>query len=64
MLRAEKPLTFFYEITPINGANYISTISLGTSTEPVGEGPKDGSVQLMAINPAIEAARLSEAIPG
>jgi hypothetical protein len=64
VLRAEKPLTFFYEISPINGADYISTISLGTSTEPVGEGPKDGSLQLMAINPAIETARLSDAVPG
>jgi hypothetical protein len=43
MLRSEKPLTFFYTITPIGGANYVSNIALGTSTEPVGEGPEDVS---------------------
>jgi hypothetical protein len=43
VLRAEKPLTFFYDITPIGGANYVGKITLGTSTEPVGEGPRDVS---------------------
>jgi hypothetical protein len=43
LLRSEKPLTFFYTITPIGGANYVSSISLGTSTEPTGEGPDDVS---------------------
>lgn len=41
VLRAEKPLTLFYDITPIGGANYVGKITLGTSTEPLGEGPKD-----------------------
>jgi hypothetical protein len=41
VLRAERPLTFFYDITPIGGAPYVSQISLGTSTEPIGEGPAD-----------------------
>ena len=43
LLRSEKPLTFFYTITPIGGANYVSNIGLGTSTEPTGEGPDDVS---------------------
>lgn len=43
VLRAEKPLTLFYDITPIGGANYVSKIALGTSTEPTGEGPADVS---------------------
>src|SRR5262249_51023298 len=41
VLRSEKPLTFFYNITPIGGATYVNDISLGTSTEPIGEGPAD-----------------------
>jgi hypothetical protein len=41
VLRSEKPLTLFYDITPIGGANYVSEIKLGTSTEPIGEGPED-----------------------
>ena len=41
VLRSEKPLTLFYNITPIGGANYVDDISLGTSTEPIGEGPQD-----------------------
>jgi hypothetical protein len=43
VLRSEKPLTFFYEITLIRGATYVSRIALGTSTEPTGEGPEDVS---------------------
>ena len=43
VLRSESPLTLFYEITPIGGANYVSKITLGTSTEPTGEGPSDVS---------------------
>jgi len=43
VLRSEKPLTFFYDITLIGGANYVGRISLGSSTEPVGEGPEDVS---------------------
>ncbi len=43
VLRSEKPLTLFYDITPIGGANYVSKISLGSSTEPTGEGPTDVS---------------------
>ena len=43
VLRAEKPLTFYYDIAPIGGANYVSKITLGTSTEPLGEGPADVS---------------------
>lgn len=43
VLRSEKPLTFVYEITPINTASYVSKISLGTSTERTGEGPGDFS---------------------
>jgi hypothetical protein len=41
VLRAEKPLTLFYDITPISGANYVGKITLGTSIEPTGEGPVD-----------------------
>jgi hypothetical protein len=41
VLRSEKPLTFYYDITPIGGASYVSRITLGTSTEPLGEGPDD-----------------------
>jgi hypothetical protein len=41
VLRSEKPLTLFYEITPIGGAPYVSKITLGSSTEPTGEGPED-----------------------
>jgi hypothetical protein len=36
-------VTFFYDITLIGGANYVGRISLGSSTEPVGEGPEDVS---------------------
>src|SRR5262249_55624433 len=43
VLRSEKPLTFFYDIMVIGGANYVSKITLGTSTEPTGEGPDDVS---------------------
>jgi hypothetical protein len=43
VLRSETPLTLFYDITPIGGANYVSKITLGTSTEPTGEGPDDVS---------------------
>ena len=43
VLRAEKPLTLFYDMTPIAGASYVSKITLGTSTEPLGEGPADVS---------------------
>jgi hypothetical protein len=43
VLRSEQPLTFFYNITPIGGANYVDQISLGSSTEPLGEGPEDFS---------------------
>jgi hypothetical protein len=42
-LRSEKPLTLYYDIAPIGGASYVSKISLGTSTEPLGEGPMDVS---------------------
>jgi len=38
VLRSEKPLVFFCDITPIGGASYVSKISLGSSTEPTGEG--------------------------
>ncbi|MCA1603735.1 MAG: hypothetical protein LC776_19540 [Acidobacteria bacterium] len=41
VLRTEKPLTFFYDIAPIRGATYVNKITLGTSTEPTGEGPDD-----------------------
>jgi hypothetical protein len=41
VLRSEQPLTLFYNIAPINGATYVDQISLGTSTEPIGEGPDD-----------------------
>jgi hypothetical protein len=41
VLRSEKPLTIYFDITPIGGASYVSKISLGTSTEPIGEGPTD-----------------------
>ena len=41
VLRAEKPLTLFYDMTPIAGASYVGKITLGTSTEPLGEGPAD-----------------------
>jgi len=43
VLRSEKPLTLFYNIAPIGGANYVNDISIGTSTEPIGEGPHDTS---------------------
>jgi hypothetical protein len=43
ILRSEKPLTVFFEITLINGASYVRSISLGSSTEPIGEGPSDVS---------------------
>lgn len=43
VLRSEKPLTLFYTITPLSGANYVNQIMLGTSTEPTGEGPDDVS---------------------
>ena len=43
VLRSEKPLTFYYTITVIKGADYVSEIALGTSAEPIGEGPKDVS---------------------
>jgi len=43
VLRSEKPLTLFYNIAPIGGANYVNDISIGTSTEPIGEGPQDTS---------------------
>jgi hypothetical protein len=43
VLRSEKPLTLFYDITPIGGADYVSKITLGSSTEPIGEGPDDVS---------------------
>lgn len=43
VLRAEKPLTLFYDMTPIAGASYVGKITLGTSTEPLGEGPADVS---------------------
>jgi hypothetical protein len=39
VLRSERPLSFFYEITPIGGASYVSTIAVGSTVEPVGEGP-------------------------
>lgn len=41
VLRTERPLTFFYDITPIGGVSYVGRITLGTSTEPLGEGPHD-----------------------
>lgn len=43
VLRAEKPLTFFYDITPIGGVSYVGKMTLGSSTEPTGEGPSDVS---------------------
>jgi hypothetical protein len=43
VLRSEKPLTLSYNIAPIGGANYVNDISLGTSSEPIGEGPQDSS---------------------
>jgi hypothetical protein len=43
VLRAERPLTLFFNIAPIGGASYVNQISLGTSTEPIGEGPEDFS---------------------
>ena len=43
VVRSEKPLTLFFDITPVGGANYVSKIALGTSTEPTGEGPDDVS---------------------
>src|ERR1041384_5020545 len=36
VLRSEKPLTFFYNVSPIGGASYVNDISLGTSSEPIG----------------------------
>jgi hypothetical protein len=41
VLRSEKPLTFFYNVSPIGSASDINDISLGTSSEPIGEGPAD-----------------------
>jgi hypothetical protein len=41
VIRAEKPLNLFFNISPINGASYVNHISLGTSSEPIGEGPED-----------------------
>ena len=41
LLRSESPVRLMYNITPINGAKYINQIGLGTSEEPVGEGPSD-----------------------
>jgi hypothetical protein len=41
VLRAERPLTLYFNISPIGGAPYVNQISVGTSTEPIGEGPAD-----------------------
>ena len=41
VIRAEKPLNLFFNISPINGASYVNHISLSTSSEPIGEGPED-----------------------
>ena len=43
VLRSEKPLTFVYNVSPIGGATYVNDITLGTSSEPIGEGPNDVS---------------------
>jgi hypothetical protein len=43
VLRSEKPLTFVYNVSPIGGATYVNDITLGTSSEPIGEGPDDVS---------------------
>jgi hypothetical protein len=43
VLRNEQPLTLFFNITPIGGAQYVNQISIGTSSEPIGEGPEDVS---------------------
>lgn len=43
ILRNENPLTLFYDFSSILGASYIDKITLGTSTEPLGEGPADFS---------------------
>jgi hypothetical protein len=41
VVRSEKPLTLFYTLSPIGGATYVNDIWLGTSSEPIGEGPVD-----------------------
>lgn len=41
ILRHESPVKVLYTIRPINGAKYVSNIGVGTTDEPVGEGPAD-----------------------
>ncbi len=41
LVRSESPVRLYYLISPINGAKYIRTLAVGTSDEPVGEGPAD-----------------------
>jgi hypothetical protein len=43
VLRSESPLYVFYDLAPIGGASYVSNIAIGSSTEPIGEGPADHS---------------------
>src|SRR5262245_11456814 len=41
VLRSEQPLFIFFDITQIGGSDYVSRIALGTSTESIGEGPRE-----------------------
>jgi hypothetical protein len=43
LVRSEKPILVQYTISLINGAKYVNQIGIGTSTEPLGEGPADFS---------------------
>ena len=48
LLRSEKPVSLGYEFSATT-PNYLSSLSLFTGPEPIGEGPKDTSVPLVSI---------------
>lgn len=41
VLRSESPVSVIYNMREINGASYVNSIGVGTTQEPVGEGPAD-----------------------
>ena len=50
ILRSERPVNVLYELRERDASTgYLRKVGLGTSTEPIGEGPSDSTEELSAI---------------
>jgi hypothetical protein len=50
ILRSERPVSVLYEVRERGASTgYLGKVGLGTSTEPIGEGPSDSTEELSAV---------------